>query len=102
MRELTLGDAQVPQGTAKLGRGRGHGATLPGPVRMALCRHYAYTYLTDVRQVVAPCRRAFSLRRAVVVRRLLLCAAESEWRCNLRGWSRRLPAYHRCDRLDLR
>src|SRR5467141_1194007 len=43
------------------------GPRIPMPVRMALCRHYAYTYLTDVRQVVAPCRRAFSLGRAVVV-----------------------------------
>ena len=51
--ELALGQADAPQGATELSRGRRHGASIPGLVRTALCRHYAYTYRKSVRWVVA-------------------------------------------------
>ena len=51
--ELALGQADAPQGATELSRGRRHAASIPGLVRRALCRHYAYTYRKSVSWVVA-------------------------------------------------
>ena len=42
--ELALGQTDAPQGATQLSRSGWHGASISAFLRMALCRHYAYTY----------------------------------------------------------